>query len=343
MAILCPTVCPAVVHAQEEKPPEKAKADEAAKGDEKPRADEKPTPDKPADGEKPKEGEKPKGEEAAKGDEKPASEEKPDKSHYDLFHRTPDNLKRDLLRTDRPERTDTPITLDAGHVQVELDFVNWTYDRIHAPGGERIREETFVVANNANVKIGLTNTIDMEVICPLYIHDSIHDWTTTRQRHLDGMGDVTFRFKCNFYGNDSETGFAFALMPVIELPTTVRQLGAGTVVAGCEFPMAFELPYGFDLGFNVNFFAQQDDPTERWFMTFVDSVCLGKEIYDRLRVFVELWSSCDTAKSSPNVMTFDCGVSYKINNDVQIDGAVCTGLTRNSPDVNTFMGISVRY
>jgi hypothetical protein len=42
-----------------------------------------------------------------------------------LFHPTPRQLMRELS-TDRPDRTESPYTADAGHFQLEMDFFNYT-------------------------------------------------------------------------------------------------------------------------------------------------------------------------------------------------------------------------
>jgi hypothetical protein len=42
-----------------------------------------------------------------------------DKSGYTLFRPTPEALLRELT-SDRPDKTESPITVDAGHFQLEM-------------------------------------------------------------------------------------------------------------------------------------------------------------------------------------------------------------------------------
>lgn len=51
---------------------------------------------------------------------------KPDKSSYSLFNPTPDSELRELS-ADRPVKSILPITVDAGHVQVEADLANYGF------------------------------------------------------------------------------------------------------------------------------------------------------------------------------------------------------------------------
>src|SRR5687768_3054656 len=50
-----------------------------------------------------------------------------DKSRFTLFNPTPRALMREMS-TDRPDTTESPYTVDAGHTQVELSFFDYTRD-----------------------------------------------------------------------------------------------------------------------------------------------------------------------------------------------------------------------
>src|SRR5688500_5011937 len=69
-----------------------------------------------------------------------------EKSHYTLFDPTPRELMREFS-TDRPDVTESPYTVDAGHFQVEMSLVEYTLDD---DGGAELDE--FVVAP-ANLKV----------------------------------------------------------------------------------------------------------------------------------------------------------------------------------------------
>ena len=50
----------------------------------------------------------------------------PDKDCYNLFKPVPDDLLRDM-DTDRPDKSNSPHTLDAGHFQVETGLFTYTH------------------------------------------------------------------------------------------------------------------------------------------------------------------------------------------------------------------------
>ena len=80
------------------------------------------------------------------------------------------------LSTDRPDQTESPYTVDAGHVQVELDLVNYTYDR--AAGSTT---ETLTIAP-LNAKLGLLNNVDLQFVVDSYVREK------TKTPPLPGTG-----------------------------------------------------------------------------------------------------------------------------------------------------------
>ncbi|HEY9247818.1 MAG TPA: transporter, partial [Rariglobus sp.] len=131
-----------------------------------------------------------------------------DKSACTLFDPTPRDLMRELS-TDRPDQTESPYTVDAGHWQIEFDFVNYTYDR-----DAGVRSETWNIAP-VNVKLGLTNTADLQVIFDSYSTGRVRSAGATVPTR--DWGDITLRLKQNLWGNDGGDT-AFALMPFVKLP-----------------------------------------------------------------------------------------------------------------------------
>src|SRR5688500_9280794 len=87
------------------------------------------------------------------------AEEPGEKWQYNLFNPTPRELMRELS-TDRPDTTESADTVDAGHVQVEMSFVEYTRD-----GGGAFEEFAFVPVN---LKVGLLNNVDLQLVLPSY-------------------------------------------------------------------------------------------------------------------------------------------------------------------------------
>jgi hypothetical protein len=64
------------------------------------------------------------------------------------------------LNTDRPDKTESPYTVDAGHFQIEADLVTYTRDRDQA-SGVKSESTSFLLSN---LKVGLTNSVDLQLV-----------------------------------------------------------------------------------------------------------------------------------------------------------------------------------
>jgi hypothetical protein len=103
----------------------------------------------------------------------------PDKSQYTLFNPTPIDLRR-AYNTDRPSKTDSPFTIDAGAFQIESDVANWALDY-----EKDVRVRTWIIGNT-NFKLGLTNWMDLQVFPQFYVNTRERPrlWKTGRTRWL---------------------------------------------------------------------------------------------------------------------------------------------------------------
>ena len=99
---------------------------------------------------------------AIAADVEPPSAGKPavDKSAFNLFNPTPTEYLRAMDR-DGPGTTESPYTVDAGHFQVEMTLVDYTYDREPFDAMTK-RFEAWEIAS-MNLKLGLLNQLDAAI------------------------------------------------------------------------------------------------------------------------------------------------------------------------------------
>src|SRR5687767_5206236 len=84
-----------------------------------------------------------------------------DKSQYHLFNPTPRELMREMS-TDRPDKTESAYTVDAGHYQIEMDVLSYAYDRYNGlPGNTSV--ESVAIAP-VNLKVGIRNNADLQLV-----------------------------------------------------------------------------------------------------------------------------------------------------------------------------------
>lgn len=258
-----------------------------------------------------------------------------DKSGYHFFNPTPVGLLRELS-PDRPDKTESPFTLDAGHFMLEMDFANFTYDQT---AGATTR-----VWNIApfNLKAGLLNNVDLQFGFDNYLHVRTTDRTTGTTTTQTGLGDLTTRLKINLWGNDGGRT-AFALLPFIKFPTSSGGLGNNVVEGGLILPLAVQLPENFGLGLETAFSVLRDNRGSGYHGDFINSVTVGHDLMGRLGGYVEFFSDISTESHSGWVGTVDAGLTFSVSENIQLDLGCNFGITSAADDFNPFSGLTWRF
>ena len=260
-----------------------------------------------------------------------------DKSAYHLFNPTPRQFLRELT-TDRPDKTESPYTVDAGHFQFEMDLVNYVHDREQS-GGLTADIQAWAVAP-INIKVGLLNRVDLQLIVESYQHLEVKDGPTRQTRQ--GFGDMIGRLKLNLWGDDGGPT-AMGVMPYLKLPTNQDGLGNNGVEGGLILPFACSLPGGFDLGVMTQLDVARDLDGEGYHPESVNSITVGHDLIGALAGYAEFWSSVSAQRHSPWEGSVDVGLTYGLTQNVQIDAGINIGVTRSADDWNPFLGFSWRF
>ena len=255
-----------------------------------------------------------------------------DKSQYHLFNPTPRGLMR-KLSADRPDTTESPYTVDAGHAQLEMSFVDFTYD-----DEDDVRTRSLTVAP-VNLKLGLLNNVDVQFVLDPYVEIDIDDDGTDDT--LNGFGDAQLRVKVNFWGNDGGRT-ALAVMPFVKLPTGDDELTNDHVEGGVIFPFACELPAGFSLGLMAEFDFVYDDADDDYEVELLHTVVLGHDLVGRLAGYVEYVGIAPLHGDADYQALVGGGLTYGLTENVQLDAGMNFGLTDDADDFNVFAGITVR-
>jgi outer membrane putative beta-barrel porin/alpha-amylase len=261
-----------------------------------------------------------------------------EKSRFHLLDPTPPPLMRPMS-TDRPDKTESPYTVDAGHVQVEMDIVSYFYDRRNPEHqARRVQGASFFATN---WKVGLLNNLDVQLVSEPFVWLRQEDLNAGLDDDDVGSGDATLRAKLNLWGNDGGKT-ALAVMPFITFDTSDEELGTTGTEFGLIIPLAIELPHEFGLGLMSEFDFVRDDSNDLNFV-WVNTATLGRDIVKNLGGYIELFTAVDPDRTSAWEATLDFGLTYAISPDIQLDGGINIGLTREADDWSPFVGISIRY
>lgn len=263
-----------------------------------------------------------------------------DKRAYNLFNPTPDNLLRELA-TDRPDKTENPYTVDAGHFQIELDLLGYTYDRMKTGGADRT-VRTLDVAP-FNLKVGLFNNSDLQFIAETFTVQKTCDHAAGTRETISGFGDVSVRWKLNFWGNDGGKTTGFGMISFAKFPTNQDGSGNAAVEGGVIFPFEVKLAKDWDLGMMTEVDWRQNSDNSAYHAESINTITVAHRIVGTLEGYVEFYSNVSGERGAEWIGTFDFGATYKLTPNIQLDAGVNIGVTESADDVNPFVGLTVRY
>ncbi len=259
------------------------------------------------------------------------------KAEYHLLHPTPVELMRQMS-TDRPDKTESPYTVDAGHVQVEMSLLDYSYDH-HNPDEPQTRMDTLSVTPT-NFKIGLLNNADLQLVLNPYIHEKTRDDGASSTKK--GFGDIQTRLKVNIWGND-EGNTALGVMPFVKIPTNRDNLGNDDTEAGIIVPLAVALPGEWNMGLMLEFDYNKNGADDNYHTEYIQSITFSHAIIGDLNGYVEFFNNTSGEDKVKRVSTVDTGLTYGLTKDIQLDAGVNIGVTEAADDLNPFCGISMRY
>jgi len=261
-----------------------------------------------------------------------------DKSGYNLFNPTPDDQLRPFS-TDRPGKTHSSLTVDAGHFQLESDFWNYTWDRFTR---DRTTTRAYSVATPF-LKLGVTNWAEIEVQIPTYNSLSVRSRDGMGNLRARGFGDLMIGGKINLFGNDGGDQ-ALALYSLIKLPTAARGLGNNMVEYTLNVPYTIALPARFSLTLesavgllrNLN---KQGYHADYQFLANLNRPIIGETVTAALEIAAEFTTDHNIRRR----YTIDPSLQWLVTSALQLDVGAYIALNKNAPDYNPYVGISFRY
>lgn len=249
------------------------------------------------------------------------------------------------LATDRPDKTESPSTVDPGHIQAEMELVRFAHDRSQTAAGPVTREEWAV--GSTLVKLGLTPALDvgLELEPYLVVREHTPEAAGLAERPVtrrEGFGPVSLRLKWNLWGNDAGRS-ALAALPSVQFPTGQDGLDSGVVEPALALPFALDLGRGFELGAQTGWVWAGDADGRGHHFETVNSVTVGVELGRRWSGYVEFWALVDTTEPDTWQGTLDFGLNFQVNDHLKLDAGLNVGVTEPAPDWEPFVGVSKRW
>lgn len=256
---------------------------------------------------------------------------------HHLFNPAPAIALREL-EADRPDQTESPHTVDAGHFQLEMDLVNVLLDEDNR---EDRRSEIWSVAP-MNLKVGLWDHADLQLTLDPYVEARVRDADGHTLEDASGFGNVQTRFKYNVWGNDGGAT-ALAVMPFVKWPLPESGLRNGHWEGGVIVPFGVELPRGWGLTLMTEFDWVRRAEAADYDTWFVNSAALGRDLFRQVGAYVEFFTVVSAAGEFDWIGQVGTGLTYRLGANTRFDLGCNFGVTDSAPDFNPFIGLTWRH
>lgn len=237
------------------------------------------------------------------------------------------------LTTDRPDTTESPFTIDPGHIQLETTLFGYARAPRDNAGA---RAESIDIATT-NLRIGVTDTVEVDIV--LHPYNSLAPGGGGRRTR--GIGALDVRGKVNIWGNDGGAT-ALAVLPYLSVALdSGNGLGPADTEFGVLVPLAIDLGGRFGLGLNTGLTYRRDDRAGPYRLRVPATASLAVELSDRVGSYYEV--AAELFGGTPASVSLNSGLTYLATENVQLDAGIGFGVAGDAATLAPFVGISARF
>jgi len=234
------------------------------------------------------------------------------------------------METDRPDFSEGTKTVEAGHLQIEAGYTftdnndGGVITESHAVPGVLVR---IGLAPKYELRIGWQGFIDSETT------------SSGDNAQSDGVGDMSIGTKFRLQENDA----GWDVSSIIE---TSLPVGDDEVASDKHEPavkLLFAKDLSSDLSFATNLNATYvSGSTERYY-ELAASASFGTDLTDTIGLFLEYYGQFPLENvPEENLHTLNGGLTLALDENLQLDAFVGTGLNAEADDFFTGFGVSFR-
>jgi Putative MetA-pathway of phenol degradation len=231
------------------------------------------------------------------------------------------------LATDRPDTTESAMTVPKGRFQIEAEVLAHSWKDGHSA--------SWTVVESL-LKYGLTDRLDVHLNVPSYAGVRGEDGAWR-----EGFGDLALRMKYNLWGND-EGRSALAVLPYVSAPTAADGVGAESWELGVAFPFSLELTDRFGIGMQQQFdwVAAEDGGKD---LEWLQAVVVSVSVTEKTGVFAEGVVVLPFEGEGATEVSVNLGGTYRFTPECQLDAGIRVGLAGEVDDAQLFLGWSQRF
>ncbi|GAA5084534.1 hypothetical protein GCM10023210_04440 [Chryseobacterium ginsengisoli] len=237
------------------------------------------------------------------------------------------------METDRPDVTESPYTVDAGHLQYETDLVRLINEK-----SDLLKTSTLLI-NQANLKIGITGSTAIQIGWQSYGRQKETEIGSGSVTTTDGIGDVTLRIKQNLIGND-HGNFALAVLPYVKFPTS-KYDEESRFEGGLIVPMSYKFPDEWKLGLQVEVDRLKDLDQPAMHTEFLQTLTISHPLFKGIDGIAETYYTYDF-KAHQLSNYINAAIQIDVAKDFKLDAGMNYGI-QNTAAKHYFIGVSYRH
>lgn len=235
------------------------------------------------------------------------------------------------LVTDRPDQTESPVTVDPGFVQLEIGALFTHDDDVN----------TFEVPGTL-LRIGIVERLELRIGWTGYVSQ---DQEAEGLFDDSGIGDAELGVKVRLR---DEKGRApeMAVLVAASLPVGDDAFTSDRVDPSIRLAVAHTLTERLGLGYNVGVAWASEPAVDGGTATlssYLYTLSLAIGLSDRAGAFVELYGEVPGSAPGDPTHAFDGGFTFLLRRSVQLDVAGGVGLTDETDDWFVGVGLSARW
>ena len=233
--------------------------------------------------------------------------------------------------TDRPDVAESSVVVGKNRFQWETGF-QWNSDKV---GTTTTRNYNFPTL----FRYGVIDWLEARVE-----GNMIQFQTQTGASTQTGFTDLAFAVKGHLWDNDKWIP-SFGLLLSALTPTGKNSFSTNVVEPALKLLADWELPADFAFSANIGFDVPARNGAREKFARLLHATSLVKILPVRQKkfaVFAEMQGVMPVQSSSPNIHTFDTGLTFLLNKDMQLDLSSQIALGNAAADLAMGVGFSWR-
>ena len=239
------------------------------------------------------------------------------------------------LCPDRPGKGTSPCTVDADHLEVEVDAFDMTSQH---QNGVSTTVYDFAAPE---LRYGVSDDLEAAADFAPYIQARSRTGGVTQT--ASGIGDLTLHLKWMVTPYDNGP-FAMALMPFVKIPTAPLTIGNGALEGGFVAPLSYDLGGNWSLAASPEVDLLKNQADEGRHVAIANVFGLNRSFDGGISLGAELAGVGDFDPAGESqTWTFDIAAAWQPDSATQWDTGFNFGLNRNTPDLQFYAGVTRRF